>query len=248
MTKPWYEDDSFWETFGPYMFTDVRMASARSEVEQLIALLRLRPAAAVLDLCCGVGRHSLEFARRDFAVTGVDRTVAYLERARQAAAAGNLAVEFVQSDMRSFMRPGAFDGAISFFSSFGYFEDSADDLRVARNLHDSLRPGGRLVIETMAKEILARTFKEREVRPQPDGTFLIEERHLESGWGRINSRWILAGPNGLKEGRLSVRPYSGVELTMLLKQAGFTEVTLYANLACAPYDHTAERLVAVAVK
>lgn len=39
----------------------------------------------MLDLCCGPGRHPLEFARRGFQVTGVDRTAGYLETARAAA-------------------------------------------------------------------------------------------------------------------------------------------------------------------
>jgi len=46
--------------------------------------------------------------------------------------------------------------AINLFTSFGYFEDPADDLQVARNLHESLKPGGKLVMEMMGKEVLAR--------------------------------------------------------------------------------------------
>jgi hypothetical protein len=45
-----------------------------------------------------------------------------------------------------------------------------------------------------------------------------------------------------------VRPYSGVELSVLLKQAGFREVATHGSLAATPYDHRAERLVAVATK
>lgn len=46
--------------------------------------------------------------------------------------------------------------AINLFTSFGYFEDPAEDLRVAKNLHESLKPGGKLVMEMMGKEVLAR--------------------------------------------------------------------------------------------
>jgi hypothetical protein len=49
-------------------------------------------------------------------------------------------------------------------------------------------------------------------------------------------------------GTLVVRPYSGVELGTLLKEAGFSEVATYGSLAATPYDHRAERLVAVATK
>jgi hypothetical protein len=60
------------------------------------------------------------------------------------------------------------------------------------------------------------------------------------------SRWILTGPGVFKEYTIRVRLYSGSEIAVLLRQAGFSAVTLYRNLAGAPYDHRAERLVALA--
>src|SRR5687768_4028043 len=86
-----------------------RGAGAAGEVEQALALLGPLPAgAAVLDLCCGVGRHSIELARRGFCVTGVDRFEPFLDRARSAAADAGVSVEWVRDDMRSFRRPGGF--------------------------------------------------------------------------------------------------------------------------------------------
>ena len=77
--KPWREEDSFWEIAGPVLFTEQRWEYAPREVGAMVSLLGLSPGARVLDMCCGVGRHSLEFARRGFRVTGVDRTGTYLD-------------------------------------------------------------------------------------------------------------------------------------------------------------------------
>src|SRR5206468_5375646 len=115
--------------------------------------------ASVLDLCCGPGRHSLEFARHGFQVTGVDRTARYLDAARAAATGEGLTVEFVQGDMPHFQRPAAFDVALNLFTSFGYFEDEAEDLCVLRHLHTSLKPGGQVLLEMAGKEPLARDFQ-----------------------------------------------------------------------------------------
>jgi 2-polyprenyl-3-methyl-5-hydroxy-6-metoxy-1,4-benzoquinol methylase len=81
----WYEDDAFWRTFGPSMFTAERVSQTPAEVDAIASLLDLKPRVKLLDLGCGPGRHSLEFARRGFTVTGVDRTDDYLEVARQRA-------------------------------------------------------------------------------------------------------------------------------------------------------------------
>src|SRR5512137_20331 len=106
---PWFEDDAFWAAFRPSMFSEERWQMAAGEAEPLAKLLELKPGARVLDLCCGPGRFSIELARRGYRVAGVDRTVLYLNEAIKRARRQKLDVEFVRSDMRQFVRPGAFD-------------------------------------------------------------------------------------------------------------------------------------------
>jgi SAM-dependent methyltransferase len=244
----WYDDDSFWETFQNYMFDPRRLGLAPAEVDQMIALLGLQSGAAVLDLCCGIGRHSIEFARRAFKVTGVDRTLPYLDQARASAAKENLKIEFVLSDMREFSRPGAFAAALNFFTAFGYFENPGDDANVARNLLESLKPGGRLIVDMNGKEIMARKFRERDWGTREDGAIVLEERRVLDGWKRVESRWTWIRGGERRSSTLVVRLYSGVELERLLREVGFREVGLYGSLGATPYDQNADRLVAVASK
>ncbi|MGQ0634230.1 MAG: class I SAM-dependent methyltransferase [Planctomycetaceae bacterium] len=250
MTKYWHDDDTFWEAIGTFLFTDERCGDvARREVDQALNLLGTGPGASVLDLCCGVGRHAVELARRGLAVTGVDRTESYLNRARRQAAKEGLAVEFVQCGMESFRRETAFDGAINLFTSFGFFESDEEELRVLQNVFDSLKPGSRFLIDLVGKEVLARTFQPRTWQSNLQGTaYLLEERTIRSGWSHIDNRWIVASAGGCCEFRLTIRVYSGRELESLLRRAGFSDVTLYGSLAGAMYNHEAERLVAVAQK
>lgn len=70
-------------------------------------------------------------------------------------------VEFVQDDMREFRRPVAFDAVINMFTSFGYFEDQADDRKVVNNVYESLKPGGSFLLELMGKEVMSRIYQER---------------------------------------------------------------------------------------
>jgi SAM-dependent methyltransferase len=244
----WHEDDTFWATFGPTMFTQERWEATPAEIDRLIALASPQPGAAVLDLACGPGRHSLELARRGFTVTGVDRTAAYLDNARSFAAEEGLTVEWVLEDMRAFVRPEAFDAAINLFTAFGYFDDPADNETVAANLCRSLRPGGVLVMELVGKEIIARIFRERDWREEPDGTLLLEERRIDSGWGSIANRWILIHGTERREYRFSHRLYSATELATLLRRAGFSSAEAYGGLDGSPYDDIARRLVIVARK
>jgi SAM-dependent methyltransferase len=245
----WYADDEMWERFMPLMFTGRRLAGTPAEVDRITPLLGIEPPAAVLDICCGPGRHSLELSRRGFAVTGVDRTERYLERARAAATAEGLGAEFVEADVRDFAREGTFDAAICMYTSFGYFDDLYDDRRVLANAHRSLRPGGALLIETMGKETVSRRYVERSwFHPEesPEDVFLIENRIL-GAWERAELHWTVIKPDGRRDQVvMAIRLFSAVELASLLRDAGFGEVTVYGDLDGGAYNADATLLVAVA--
>ncbi len=243
----WHEQDGFWETMP--MFSEQLWERAPDEVDAVISLLGIESGAAVLDLPCGVGRHSLELARRGFRVTGVDRTAAYLQTAREKAITEGLELELIQADMREFVRPEAFDAAINLFTSFGYFEDPADDRRVAENLFRSLRPGGALVIELMGKEVLARIFLPRDWQELPDGSLFLQERGVSHDWTWMENRWLLVRPDGQRsEYSVGHRIYDGAGLRTLLLDVGFESLALYGGVGGEPYDTKARRLAVVACK
>lgn len=243
----WYEDDLFWQTFSPEMFTAEKLASAVPEAEQLIGLLSLQPGSKVLDLCCGVGRHSLELARRGYEVTGFDRTADYLEQGRKQAALENLNVNFVQGDMRRFCALDEFDAVINLYTSFGYFEDASDDKRVLLNVLASLKPGGKLLLDTMSREVMARIFQPCD-RHEHNGRVFLRETRVTQDWSWIENRWVLLKDGERREFCFGHRLYSAVELKDLLRRCGFTDVKVFGALTGVPYDHQAQRLVVAAAK
>ncbi len=243
----WYDDDAMWAATETWMFDPARWEGTAAEVDGVLTLLGAEPQARILDLCCGPGRHSLELARRGFVVTGVDRTVRFLDEARRRASAEGLEVEWVECDMREFSRPGAFDGVTNLLTSFGYFEDRDDDRRVVQNIFESLKPGGRIVMDMMGKENLARIFQPREWQ-EKDGEIWLFERELEQSWSWLSNRWIRFRGDERLEFRISHRLFSAYELASLFQNSGFSQVETYGSLTGDPYDHEAKRLVLVATK
>jgi SAM-dependent methyltransferase len=118
----WYEDEDFWREMYPYMFPAEKFSAAEEQVSQILSLTALEE-GSVLDLCCGPGRHALEFARRGYRVTGVDGRKFLLDRAKERAAETGQQVEWIHQDMREFAKPNAFQLAVNLWSSFGYFEN-----------------------------------------------------------------------------------------------------------------------------
>lgn len=246
-TSDWYADDDLWIATYSYMFPETRVAAAAEETEKIIQLTRCG-SGAVLDLCCGPGRHSIPFAERGFAVTAVDRTRYLLDRARAYADAQHVDIEFVEQDMRRFVRPDTFDLALSMLTSFGYFDEPAENQRVLENVHASLRPGGVFVLDTMGKEIIARIFEATGSDDLEDGALLFQRRSVIDDWSRMENQWFVIKDGGVRSFRLRHWIYSGRELREMLEAAGFAGIDLYGDLTGSTYDSGASRMIAVARK
>ncbi len=245
--KAWHEDDRFWKEMSVKLFSESQWQSAPQEVEQISFLLNLKKNQHILDLCCGPGRHSLAFARGGYRVTAVDRTVSYLEMAKKEADKENLNINFINDDMRRFTQKAAFDAVVMMYTSFGYFEDAAENRKVLDNVYQSLKKGGRLLIDLMGKEIIARVFRERDWY-EKENIIYLEERQISKNWSWIDNRWIVFDGTKRFEYVLSHWIYSAFEIESTLKATGFRTVQIYGNLNGASYDQNAKRLVAVAHK
>jgi SAM-dependent methyltransferase len=243
----WFEDEEFWRSLYPVMFPPERFAAAEGQIDQILKLTKFE-GRAILDLCCGPGRHSTGFAQRGFKVTGVDLSHFLLERARERAANQGIEVEWVREDMRRFRRPGAFDIACSLFTSFGYFENEEDDLQVLRNVHESLAPGGILIIDVIGKERLARVWQSAMCNEFAHGSLILQRPQVRADWTRVRNEWMLIEKGATKSFEFEHTIYSGRELKERLLNSGFAKVELYGDLGGAPYGIEASRLIAVARK
>src|SRR5207248_11769432 len=123
-------------------------------------------------LCCGPGRHAVALAKRGFDVTGVDVSSFLLEKARKRATEGNVSVEFVLEDMRDFNRADSFDLILNIYTSFGYFKDKRDDLKVLKLVHQNLKESGVFLLEMISKEWIAKNYQSTQSTRLANGDLL----------------------------------------------------------------------------
>ena len=245
--KEWFDDDSFWREFYPFMFPETRVADAHEQIAKALALTK--PAGkSVLDLCCGPGRCSIALAKKGFRVTGVDKTEYLLNKARAKAKAARVNIEWVQQDMRDFVRPGSFALALSMFTSFGYFDDRQDDMTVLQNMFTSLQPGGACLIEVLGKERLAKILQPTISTVLPHGTLMVERHEIFDDWTRVRNEWLIIRNGRAKSYKFHHTIYSGQELRDRMERAGFVALKLHGNLDGDAYGPNAERLVAIGYK
>lgn len=243
----WFDNKKFWSLFYNWMFPEESFHQAEEQAVDIIQITGV-DSGAVLDLCCGPGRHSVPLSKKGFRVTGVDLQPMLMEKARVYSAKENVTVEYVEENMLTFKRLHSFDLVISMFSSFGYFSDPDDDIRVINNVYDSLKPGGKLLMDVRGKEIHAMENITSLSQEMPNGDLIFHRSKVNEDWTRSDSEWIYVSGEKAYRFEMSVNLYSGSELRALLQKAGFPIVKVYGDLKGGAYDHNAKRLVVVAEK
>ena len=130
-----------------------------------------------------------------------------------------------------------------------FFESDSDNRKVLENARASLRPGGKLVVDVMGKEILARVYEPVGSVTLPGVGTQFQRRALVDAFKRVDNEWTFVfDDDSVKRFRLTHWIYSARELESMLIDAGFADVRLFGNLAGDPYQPGARRLVAVATR
>jgi SAM-dependent methyltransferase len=229
------------------IYKDLERETSR-EVESIIKMIDLKPEARILDLCCGYGRHSIEFAQRGFKVTGYDLSDFFIEKAKKDSAELGLEIEFVKGDMRKLPFEQKFDAVINIFTSFGYFDKESDDFKVTKGVSRALKEGGLLLLDLKNREHLIRNFQGRRWRQEEDFV-MLEDNFFDL----FTSRWettrtLLFGNGTKKETSFSLRMYTFTEILSLLKRSGFILESVYGDFDFREYSLDSPRMISVSRK
>jgi ubiquinone/menaquinone biosynthesis C-methylase UbiE len=224
------------------LFTD----ATEADVDAIWRLLKLEPDMAVLDLACGHGRIANRLAERGVRVTGLDATALFLDHARRDAASRGVDVDYVEGDMRLLpWTDERFDRVVSWFTSFGYFDDPGNR-RVLHEAHRVLRPGGRLLIENNnLVELLPRW--QPAVVMERDGHFAIDRSYFDPTTGRATTERVIIRDGPTRRFMFSVRMFVAAELRDWLLDAGFTRVSL-VDPTGDPLTAHSRRMISIAYR
>jgi SAM-dependent methyltransferase len=235
-----YFDRTFLQIYRPLLPPD----AAQEEAAAVIQALGLQRGDRVLDVGCGWGRHAVPLAAAGLRVTGLDRAEFLL---REAQGTKSPDTSWVCADIREIPFRGTFQGAVSLFSSLGYFLDDREDLRALRAIREALVPGGVLLMEMTHRDLVAREYAERDWWEDDDGTRVWVERDFDAVAGISHERLLWRTADGeFGEKRHSIRIRTPSEWSALLVEAGFTPLDWFGSWELEPFSLTAERLIVVA--
>jgi ubiquinone/menaquinone biosynthesis C-methylase UbiE len=174
--------DWFTESFGEdykIVYRHRNQENAEREIGAMIEWMNLRQGSAVLDIGCGMGRHAQVLKALGYRVTGLDLSEVLLAEARRNDPEGSIV--WVKGDMRKLpFDSEAYEAAVNWFTSFGYFDDLQDNVRVLQEMRRVLKPGGRYLIDFLNPEFLKShlvPFSERV--DDHSGWHITEKRSIE---------------------------------------------------------------------
>jgi SAM-dependent methyltransferase len=244
---PWwasYFDESYLLEFEPLFDESIN----RAEVTRLMELLELPDGAAVLDCPCGQGRHAHLLAEAGFDVTGIDYSMPLLRIAKARGTGKRL--RYRRGDMRALPSDwsGKFDAVLNLFTSFGFFDNPADDATVIREFARVLAPGGRLVWYGGSRDGVVSRWVGRDSWTTQNGTVVNHDRAFDPLSGEITIQTTWRGPSGSGKRLHRIRLYTATRLAELCEDAGLVVEAVYDGLSDRPIRRTTAEMLLVASK
>lgn len=244
---------SGYRAFAPFydaLTTDVDYPARAAYLLSLFEKFGRRP-RTMLDVACGSGSLTLEFARCGIEVIGVDGSCDMLSLAQQKTADVRPPVLLLCQDMRALAIGRQVDGAVCALDSLNHLCRTADVEAALRGVRSALVPRGLFLFDVNTP------YKHREVLGNND--FIFEQEGLLCLWrNRLRARvcevdmqldFLVEGPDGRYERYMDdvrERAYSARTWRALLQAAGFTPLAMYGDRTTDPPKADCERWVFVA--
>jgi len=211
---------------------------------QILSREGLQPRTAV-DLACGTGSVALILAKKELRVTAVDMSEEMLCEAAQKAQTLPNPPQFVCQKLQRLRLPRGVDLAVCALDSMDYILDPADCREAIRRVYKVLNPGGCFIFDVNTPEKL---------RAMDGQTFLDEDDDVYCVWrGEFDEATNIC-TYGMdlfqRRGEAWYRSceehreyaYSAEQLTGFLREAGFTNIAVYADRRFADPEPGEQRI------
>lgn len=166
--KTWFDSPYYHK-----LYKDRNDVEAQSFLRNLLNKIKPPAKANILDLACGRGRHSRFLSSLGFNVTGSDLSPSSIEWAKKFE---NDQLQFLVQDMREPIEGAHYNCIFNLFTSFGYFTDRKDNIKVLSSVHSMLSKDGCFVIDFLNVSKIIELLIEKESKQVEGLDFSIQRR------------------------------------------------------------------------
>ena len=220
------------------LYKDRDYEEAQLFMDNITAYLNLPDDSKILDLACGKGRHSIYLSKLGYDVTGADLSENSIAEASKFES-DNL--HFVVHDMREPMNE-KFDAIFNLFTSFGYFDDDADNIRTLKSICASLSEYGFGVIDFMNVGRVIKNLVPEETKTVEGIDFHIKRYHLDNHIFK-EITFTDKGKNFHFTEKVQALTLSDFE--QMMDEAGINLLDVFGDYKLRKYNSESERLIMV---
>ncbi len=228
---------------------------AQNEVKglrRILKVFRVPKKSRILDVACGIGRHSILLAREGYQVVGIDFSPLFIRRATANARRRRVArkTRFSVGDVRTLEKDLAgeaeFDVILNLWSSHGYYTPK-QDVQMFRALREKASSKCILIVDDVNKDFLTNHFEKSTVA-NFGNLELRERRTFDHKKSIVSSSWSFfsrtkQGPRLLGRFKISPRIYTLRELRKLLQKAGWHYLKSYGGFGLEPFNPESRRMI-----
>jgi len=210
-------------------------ASRKKEsVEKIIDFIlpNLKSKSHLLDLGCGPGLYTSVLQEKGYLVTGIDFNKKSIEYAKN----GHRKVSYIEGDYIKNYPNSKFDAVIMIYCDLGTHSDNDRD-KLLINIYNSLEKDGVFIFDVFTEALAADKQEGKSWNYAPAGGFwdagkylLLSETFHYPQNKAFAYQYHLITNHGQKHFIVWDRYYSEEEITLVMKNTGFREITIHKNI------------------
>lgn len=240
--QDWFEN-WFDSPYYPLLYQKRNIEEAESFISNLLTDLKPAPKSRILDLACGEGRHSNYLASKGFKVTGIDLSERSIVLAKENAVEN---VDFDIADMREFSINSKYEYIFNLFTSFGYFQNTNDNIKVLNQIRKHLDDSGTLVIDFLNKHLVVKNLVPSETKTVDQITFNITRKVQD---GSVVKNITFKADNIENKYQERVQLFDLNDFQQMLDQSGFKIINTYGEYDLSTFNEdSSSRLIIIAEK
>ena len=162
----WFDSDYY-----HVLYKNRDYSEARNFIDNIVQYIDLKKGSQILDLACGIGRHSIYLDKIGFKVVGTDKSPNNIKKAK---ASHNQSLSFLQMEMIDDTNH-KYDGIFNLFTSFGYVNHDYN-LKTIKNIERQLKDDGIVVIDFMNTLFVKNNLVIEETKVIDDLSFKIKRK------------------------------------------------------------------------
>lgn len=209
-------------------------------INNLIKKLKIKKNSKILDLACGVGRHSFYLNKKGMNVIGIDNSENNIKKAKKFE---NKFLKFKKKEMTEDYGQ-EFDFIFNLFTSFGYINEK-HNLNTFKSINNSLINHGILVIDYLNVFKLKEELVEKETKKIGNIIFNIKRSFKDNF---IVKKIKIKDNNEIFYFEERVMELTKNDFQDYLKKFDFEILDVYGNYNLEKYHKNSERLIMIIKK